>query len=208
MAAKIIQAAFRSWISRESLDEEHFCATEIQRIVRGNLCAMNYQDDLCSIIIAQSVFRRYFAINRSIRKVTTITQIQAAYRGYRAHAEYDLLYYESIVIQSAWRRHAEQLRYQFDLVDIIIVQCIARLWKARRILKLKLNRSHQEKTILIQEKLRSYYHSMKYLNTISHVIIVKSVVRRWSEFWKVEDMRFERDTIFVQSNILRWLAFL
>jgi len=46
----------------------------------------------------------------------------------------DEMHYGAVAIQANWRRYLAQMSYQFDIIDIIIVQSVARRWRTRRLL--------------------------------------------------------------------------
>ena len=194
IAATKIQAAFRGWIERDSLDDEHYCATEIQRIVRGYLGVLHYEDDLCRIIIVQSIVRRNFAIDKAIDKITSILAIQSLWRGFTTRRELSVLATAASKIQTIWRRFSAQLRYQFDLVDIIIVQSVVRRWRATRQVKYMKMKHLGGCAVIIQAKWRCYYRSMTYLHTIADILIVQSVIRRWIAFKKYPRLLLDRQT--------------
>jgi len=199
-----IQAAFRGWFARDSLEDNHYCATQIQRITRGYLATMHVFEDLYSITIVQSVVRRFLAINVAVDRLSSIIAIQAWYRGIRAREAADERFYSALAIQTTWRRYMCQMTYQFDIIDIIIVQSIVRRRQAmqvrkrtaaavriqafgRTIIAMKkfvaakamhdLVTRHTSAT-KIQSCWRSYSAQMRMLMTIVNVIVIQSVWRR------------------------------
>ena len=199
-----IQAAFRGWFARDSLEDNHYCATQIQRITRGYLATIRVFEDLYSITIVQSVVRRFLAINVAVDRLSSIIAIQAWYRGIRAREAADERFYSAIAIQSTWRRYMCQMTYQFDIIDIIIVQSIVRRRQAIQLrkknaaavriqalarAKVARNEYAQMKTLhdlltrhtsatIIQSCWRSYSAQVKMLMTIVNVIVIQSVWRR------------------------------
>ena len=138
-SATKIQAVFRGWVARDTLEDEHYCATQLQRIVRGHIA--------------------------SVRVYKMLDEL-------RRHQK-------ATVIQSAWRMYSAQLSYQFDIVDIIIVQSVVRRKAAcRKAAQL----DHERRTLAatkIQSAWRSYDCTMSYLHTLADVLIAQSAVRRW-----------------------------
>ena len=126
-----IQASFRGWFARDSLEDNHYCATQIQRVARGYLATMHVFEDLYSITIVQSVARMHLAINRAVDRLSSIIAIQSWWRGLQARDHVDKMDYSAVAIQSQWRRYLAQMTYQFDMIDVIIVQSVARRWRDR-----------------------------------------------------------------------------
>lgn len=201
-----IQAAFRGWFARDSLEDNHYCATQIQRITRGYLATLHVFEDLYSITIVQSVVRRFLAINLAVDRLSSIIAIQAWYRGCRAREVAGERLYSAIAIQSAWRRYVCQMTYQFDAIDIIIVQSIVRRKQAIQLRKkiaaavriqalartfFAKNEVAKQRTmndllkrhtsaVKIQSCWRSYSAQVSMLTTIVNIIVIQSVWRRRS----------------------------
>jgi hypothetical protein len=167
-----IQAAFRGWFARDSLEDNHYCAMQIQRIVRGYLATMHVFEDLYSITIVQSVVRMHLAINDAVDRLSSIIAIQTWYRGVKCRYAMREIECSAIAIQANWRRYLAQTAYQFDIIDVIIVQSIARRRKA---IILRKNICATK----IQAAWRSYDCSISYVHTLADIITVQSVVRRW-----------------------------
>lgn len=154
------------------MEDNHYCATQIQRVVRSYLATMHVFEDLYSITIVQSVVKMHLAINKAVDRLSSVIAIQAWYRGVSTRYEVGEREYSAIAIQSNWRRYLCQMSYQFDIIDIIIVQSIIR----RR------NAIKQRKSLCavkIQSAWRSYDCSMTFVHTLADIITVQSVIRRW-----------------------------
>ena len=183
-----IQAVFRGWFARDSLEDNHYCATQIQRVTRGYLATMHVFEDLYSITVVQSVVRRFLALNVAVDRLSSIIAIQAWYRGIRARRNADEKLYSAIAIQSAWRRYMCQMTYQFDVIDIIIVQSIVRRRQAIQLRKkTAVNKKYmdaqlerQTSATKIQSCWRSYSAQVQMLMTIVNIIVIQSVWRRRS----------------------------
>lgn len=201
-----IQAAFKGWLARDSLEDNHYCATQIQRITRGYLATMHVFEDLYSITIVQSVVRRFLAINVAVDRLSSVIAIQAWYRGIRAREIVDEKFYSAIAIQSTWRRYMCQMTYQFDIIDVIIVQSIVRRKQAIQLRKktaavvriqalaravIAGNKFVRAKSMhdlvvrhtsatKIQACWRSYSAQVKMLMTIVNIIVIQSLWRRRS----------------------------
>jgi hypothetical protein len=159
-----IQAVFRGWYARDSLEDNHYCATQIQRVVRGYLATMHVFEDLYSITIVQSVVRMHLAINKAVDRLSSVIAIQAWYRGVNTRYEMGEREYSAIAIQSHWRRYLCQMSYQFDIIDIIIVQSIARRRNAIREREFLEVEQKDLCAVKIQSAWRSYDCSMTYVS--------------------------------------------
>ena len=93
---------------------------------------MHVFEDLYSITIVQSVVRMHLAINVAVDKLSSIIAIQSWWRGVSVRQRQEVREYSAVALQSNWRRYIAQMTYQFDVIDIIIVQSVARRWRVRR----------------------------------------------------------------------------
>ena len=133
-SATQVQSVFRGWIARDSLEDNHYCAIQIQRTVRGYLATMHVFEDLYSITIVQSVVRRFLAMNLAVDRLSSIIAMQSWWQGIRTRDYLEEMEYSAVTVQASWRRYLAQMSYQFDVIDIIIVQSVVRRWKTRRVL--------------------------------------------------------------------------
>lgn len=95
---------------------------------------MHVFEDLYSITVVQSVVRMHLAINCAVDRLSSIITIQSWWRGIRTRELIEKMDYSAVAIQTQWRRYLAQMSYQFDIIDIIIVQSVARRWNDRRTL--------------------------------------------------------------------------
>ena len=199
-----IQAVFLRWYERDSLEDNHYCSTQIQRVVRGYLATMHVFEDLYSITIVQSIVRMHLAINKAVDRLSSIIAIQSWWRGVSTRYEIGEREYSAIAIQSNWRRYLCQMAYQFDIIDIIIVQSIVRRRNAIKARDALVADEENYCATKIQSTWRSYDCSMTFVSclllctiftlrnltisaflscqvhTLAEVITVQTVVRRWS----------------------------
>lgn len=86
LAAIQIQAAFRGFWARDSLNVDHFCATLIQRCVRRYLCEKKYRYGYYHVfryaVRIQSLFRGTLARQNLHRSIGAAILIQAYVRGF------------------------------------------------------------------------------------------------------------------------------
>ena len=72
-----------------------------------------------------------------------------------------------------------KLTYQFDIVDIIIVQSIFLRRAAQRLHTAMLFKKYTQSATAIQTAWRIYNCTMTYLHSIADILIVQSMVRSW-----------------------------
>lgn len=125
--------------------------------------------------------------------------------------------YSAVAIQAHWRRYRAQMSYQFDIIDVIIVQSVARRWKTRRVLacvrlqclarvmiaKKRFNEkmsmyvlvTRYTSATMIQARWRSYSAQMKLL----HYIAATKIQARWRTYFAEEQYLLERSATKIQS---------
>jgi len=204
-----IQAAFRGWLLRDTMEDKHYCATQIQKVARGYLSTMRVYEDLYNITVVQSIARRNLAIARAELRYRNIITVQSLWRGKVCREEMKLLHWSAIKIQSHWRTYTARMNYQFDVVDIIIVQSIVRKKLAHNLAEtLRLGRNHNAATT-IQKYWRTYDCTMNYLHSVADVLIVQSVVRRWSAKRFVSQYRSDLHhemALRIQMKVRSWVS--
>ena len=204
-----IQAAFRGWLVRDTMEDKHYCAKQIQKIARGYLATMSVYEDLYNITVVQSIARRNLAIKEAENRHRSIVTIQSLWRGLQCKRELNYLHWSATKIQSAWRGYTAKLNYQFDIVDIIIVQSIARRRAAIQLVRNTRREKVCNAATTIQKYWRSYDCTMNYLHCVADVLIVQSVVRRWSAIRFVKDYRealhYEM-SMRIQMCVRSWLS--
>jgi len=174
-----IQSAFRGWLVRDTLEDKNYCATQIQKIARGYLATMSVYENLYNITVVQSIARRNAAIRMAEDRYRKICVIQGLWRGKQCRRELHYLHWTAQKIQTTWRGYTAKLSFQFDIVDIIIVQSIARRRAAIDLAhRMRAERVNNAATV-IQKSWRSYDCTMNYLHAVADILIAQSVVRRW-----------------------------
>ena len=204
-----IQAAFRGWLVRDTIKHKHYCATQIQRVCRGYLATMKVYEALYNVTVVQSIARRNAAMKVAEKRLDSIVIIQSTYRGYACRKECKRKHKYATVIQAAWRCFNARLNYQFDIVDIIIVQSIARMRACQKSYASILHKRHTKAATVIQKYWRSYDCTMNYLHSIADILIVQSVVRRWIAMRYVIRYRAQRDyemATRIQTAMRAWVA--
>ena len=113
-----------------------------------------------------------------IRKITLV-KIQSAVRSYNTRDKISYLSMNALTIQVLWRGYSTQFSYQFQIVDIIIVQSIFRQKTASIIFKERLYKKRYNSILNNQTSWRSHSCLEIHIITIGDILIVQSVVRRW-----------------------------
>lgn len=202
-----IQSCFRGWIVRDTMRHKHYCASQIQRVCRGYLATMKVYEALYNITVVQSIVRRNAAIKAAETRYKSIVAIQSFFRGYKYRLELNELHRNATIIQKSWRGFSVQLHYQFDVVDIIIVQSIARMRICQKRYAAMLHKKRTDAALVIQKHWRSYDCTMNYLHSIADILIVQSVIRRWIAIRFVKRYREKRhydSAVLIQKS---WRGF-
>jgi len=199
-----IAATFRGWKARDALDEKHYCAIEIQKIVRGYLAACKVYDDLYRVVVIQSAFRGMIGRKEASQKLRFIVMIQSLYRSFQSRQLVKAFHTSATAIQSRYRSYSAQLHFQFDVVDIIIVQSLARRWRAQK-------QSFQMKIIIrtkaattIQAGWRGFKAYTDFIFAIADVLVVQRTVRKWLAIKTSQGMREKRSATLIQSQWRRY----
>ena len=184
-AAIPIQTEVRRYLAQRRTRVRVRALVRIQSHVRRWRAERNLRLSLESVTKIQAGFRGWVARDTLEDEHYCATQLQRIVRGHiasiRVYRMLDELkrHQKATVIQSAWRKYSAQLSYQFDIVDIIIVQSVFRRKAAYREAA---QLDHERRTLAatkIQSSWRSYDCTMSYLHTLADVLIAQSAVRRW-----------------------------
>lgn len=189
-----VQALYRGREVRNELIYKHICAIEIQRHVRGYISTMRVYEDIYKVTMVQSFVRMKLAMAEATRRMALVIQLQAVARGFLTR---NRLGYEeacAVAIQANWRCFFTRLTYQFDLLDVIIVQSVFRRKMASRKVETLRNARRERSATLIQTKWRSYDCTMNYLHYLADVLIVQSTVRRYLVLKQVRGMKDDAAT--------------
>jgi hypothetical protein len=165
--AVTIQAVLRGHFARNDVIDKHICAIEIQRFVRGYLATMQVYEDIYKVTLVQSLVRMRISMDYAAYRMSLIIQVQAIARGFLARRRRAHLDHGATLIQSSWRGFYNRLTYQFDLLDIIIIQSLWRKKLGMRVAARKIEEKRNASATLIQAEWRAYDCRMDLLCYIS-----------------------------------------
>lgn len=174
-----VQALARGNIERNDLVYKHICAIEVQRHVRGYLSTMRVYEEIYKVTMVQSFVRMKLAMEEATNRMALAIQLQSVCRGFIVRKRLERDHASATSIQTSWRSFFTRLNYQFQLLDVIIVQSV---WRKKMAAKKAKNLRFQKETraaAIIQTKWRSYDATMNYLHFLADVLICQSSVRRF-----------------------------
>lgn len=189
----LVQALIRRWSCRHYLSKCRFVAIQIQACQRG-----------------------YKAREKVIclhAKTFVATELQACYRGaaLRSALRYQALC--ATIIQSAWRGYRQHALYGDILESVVVIQSVARMRSHRKLFlfvqnaRLTLEASilaarKEEAATQIQTFWRTSSARIDFCDTVVDIVIVQSVLRRWSANRKAKQLQVKRDAA---TRIQSWL---
>jgi IQ calmodulin-binding motif len=203
-AATKIKATFRGWKSRDVIDEKQYCASEIQRIVRGYLAACKVYDDLYRVVVIQSGVRGMIDRRKAFEKLQCVIVIQACCRRFQSKLLVEKYHESATAIQSRFRSYSAQLHYQFDVVDIIIFQSLARRWMAHRTLRQMKVDKRNNAAAAIQAGWRGFQAYTDFIFSIADILVVQRTARQWLAIRQVRQMRKANAATLIQSQWRRY----
>lgn len=197
LAAIQIQSVFRGWWVRDSINVDHYCTTLIQKTFRGFRARVEFDYDLYRVMVVQAVWRRSVAIRSARYMLALVVQLQAACRGFVVRKTLDsvgALPVRRVRASSAQKMQNQQTSNSKDGARSPRIRSFHERAKMRKKLRhpkaqplvpLMQPSSMEEAriwhvgAIIIQTYWRSYVCRICYLQSISDVIVVQSIARRW-----------------------------
>jgi len=133
-SATLAQKIYRGYRGREDLKNRNICATSMQKIVRGYLSALHAYETIYFISRAQALARGFLVRTSLARRAEALrkkqnaaTLIQNCYHDHISRQNAALMKRAcATTIQSVWRSSSARTAFKMNVVDIIIVQSIAR----------------------------------------------------------------------------------
>jgi hypothetical protein len=176
----IMQSVIRRWKCQRDFSRCKFVAMQMQACFRGRVAR-----EKALILHAQT----YAA-----------TQLQACYRGIRARTMLRYEGYCAAKIQATWRGYWDYLLYCDALESAMVIQSVVRMWRQRKMflfvqqaarqLEMQMQAAREEAaSVKIQTFLRGSSRRISFCNTVIDVVIVQSVIRRWSASRGVNKMQ-------------------
>lgn len=180
-AARAIQALFRGNRGRV-LFKQHVAARKVQAVWRCILAQEFYIQSVSAIKI-QKHWRRMI-YHAAYKRFFAARQIQNCWRT--VLAKETLLCHKAervaaVAIQSAWRGYLYYTNYLFSLCDIVKVQSIVRRHQAKKKLKALRVCKANEAAVSIQKSWRGFYAYSCFLITLSEIIRIQSLARKFLE---------------------------
>ncbi|XP_061539921.1 abnormal spindle-like microcephaly-associated protein [Phycodurus eques] len=125
-AAIVLQAAFRGMISRKRVKQKHQVAIIIQRAFRAHYEHKRFIAFKSSVLAIQRRYRANVAAKAQMQHYQNIHKsaviIQAAYRGLRVRKDVACWHQAATLIQSTFRKHREEVKFQEITLSAIIIQ--------------------------------------------------------------------------------------
>ena len=196
----VVQSLIRRWKSQRYLSACQFISIRLQACHRGYIAR-----EEAIILHAQTFVAKH---------------LQSSYRGSIVRTALRCQGYSATRIQALWRGYYEYLVYGDVKNSTLVIQSVARMWcqrkmflfvqDARRALEAQILAAQlEEATIKIQTAWRALEARVNFFNTIIDVVIIQSIIRRWSGNKRVKKMLTEhRAATKLQSCFRGQLAYL
>jgi oligoribonuclease (3'-5' exoribonuclease) len=81
------------------------------------------------------------------------------------------------MIQSIWRSFVCYKEFSYSIIDVVIVQSVARRWVAKQLAQ-RLRTEHYA-AITIQSKVRGRIVYLRYMLSLLHIVTAQAMARRW-----------------------------
>ncbi|XP_071342367.1 abnormal spindle-like microcephaly-associated protein [Trachinotus anak] len=145
-AAIVLQAAYRRMKSRQTVTRSHHAASIIQRAYKAHCERKQYLTFKSSVLTIQRRYRATVAAKEQRERYQRMRRaavvLQATYRGRQVRQEVACWHQAATVIQSVFRKHREEIKFQAMRLSTIIIQryyrsCILQRKERERFLKMR-----------------------------------------------------------------------
>ena len=211
-----IQTRARVYLGRLAAEKRMYGIIIVQSLIRRWKYWHHYSS--CKLIAfkLQACYRGYITREKAITlhaKTFTATRLQACHRGSATRRA--LVHERCCVtkIQAVWRGYWRTMLYSDALDSAVLIQSIARMRCHRKMflfvqnarLALEAQRTAETEeaaALILQTFWRGSTCRAKFCDTVIDVVIVQSIVRRWSGIQTVENMRAQRNAA---TKIQSWV---
>ncbi|XP_077450851.1 abnormal spindle-like microcephaly-associated protein [Stigmatopora argus] len=180
-ALVVLQSAARGMICRRIIRQNHHAVSIIQRAFRANYEHKKYNMLKSAVLSMQRRFRATLSAKVAMKHYQYLKKsaviIQAAYRGLQVRKDVALWHQAATLIQSAFRKHRDKVKFQHLCSSTILIQ--------------KYYRAH-----VLQKKDRIYYLKMR-----SSAITLQAAFRGLSVRERIAKMH--RAATILQANFKR-----
>ncbi|XP_035032890.2 abnormal spindle-like microcephaly-associated protein [Hippoglossus stenolepis] len=125
-AVFVLQAAYRGMKLRRNIKQRHCSASVIQRAYRAHCQHRKYLTLKSSVLAVQRRYRATAAAKEEMQKYQNMQRaaiiLQAAYRGQQVRQEVAGRHQAATLIQSVFRKHREEVKFQAMRLSAIIIQ--------------------------------------------------------------------------------------
>ena len=202
-SASLIQAHFRGWLARDKVKDMQYCAVQIQKVVRGYLASVHAYDAIYCVARIQALVRGHSERKAHALRKETAVFLQAVYRGHMARQEANARLSSISMIQTTWRSYSERIKFQFQIVDIIIAQSVVRRWLACR----RVNHIKNVKLSRFATKVQKVWRGYSARESLMQNLAACRIQAAWRGFQSYTDYIFALvDILVVQRTVRQFLA--
>eukprot|EP00804_Cyclotella_cryptica_P028844 CCRYP_008432-RA/>CCRYP_008432-RA protein AED:0.01 eAED:0.01 QI:842/1/1/1/0.85/0.75/8/449/1945 len=209
----IVQSVMRTWRSRRDYTFVLSRVIKIQSLYRGNVDRCEFCTLRSMVCVAVTIQKRHRGIvvrQELARQHSAATRIESQARRYVAQRLCRSILAGIIAFQSLARMFPIHQRFRQEMIAkraLLLHRCATQIQAAhrgyiQRIVYHRLTIEHDNATV-IQTQWRTFYHRKQYVRIVRRdVVVVQSIVRRWSGVRRSQMKRKERNAaVAIQSWI-------